>query len=53
MQASDFIGIKLIMLAGKGGVGKTTCSAALAEHFACGGQKTLLISSDPRRGNLS
>ena len=47
MQDSDFIGIKLIMLAGKGGVGKTTCSAALAEHFARGGQKTLLISSDP------
>lgn len=47
MQDSDFTGIELIMLAGKGGVGKTTCSAALAEHFARGGQKTLLISSDP------
>ena len=47
MQDSDFFGIKLIMLAGKGGVGKTTCSAALALHFASRGEKTLLISSDP------
>ena len=47
MEDSDFSGIKLIMLAGKGGVGKTTCSAALAFHFARRGEKTLLISSDP------
>jgi arsenite-transporting ATPase len=47
MQDSDFLGIKLILLAGKGGVGKTTCSAALASHFARRGEKTLLISSDP------
>jgi len=47
MQESDFSGIKLIMLAGKGGVGKTTCSAALALRFANRGEKTLLISSDP------
>jgi len=35
------------MVGGKGGVGKTTISAALAVHFARSGQKTLLISSDP------
>ncbi len=38
---------KLIMIGGKGGVGKTTCAAALALHFANMGRKTLVISSDP------
>ena len=38
---------KLLMIGGKGGVGKTTCSAAIAFHLARSGQKTLLISSDP------
>ena len=47
MRDSDFAGNKLIMVGGKGGVGKTTISAALAVHFARLGQKTLLISSDP------
>jgi len=47
MRDSDFAGYKLIMVGGKGGVGKTTCSAALAVHFAQAGQKTLLVSSDP------
>ncbi len=47
MHDSDFSVSKLIMVGGKGGVGKTTCSAALAAHFARSGQQTLLISSDP------
>ena len=47
MRDADFAGNKLIMVGGKGGVGKTTISAALAIHFARSGQKTLLISSDP------
>jgi arsenite/tail-anchored protein-transporting ATPase len=47
MKHSDFFGKKLLMIGGKGGVGKTTCSAALAVHFAGCGEKTLLISSDP------
>lgn len=38
---------KLILFCGKGGVGKTTCSAATSLHFANRGLKTLLISSDP------
>jgi len=32
--------------AGKGGVGKTTCAAATAMHFASLGRKTLAISTD-------
>lgn len=47
MRKSDFSNFKLIMVGGKGGVGKTTCSAALAYHLARSGEKTLLISSDP------
>ncbi|MBM4463473.1 MAG: ArsA family ATPase [Chloroflexi bacterium] len=36
----------VIMLCGKGGVGKTTCAAATALHYAATGHKTLVISSD-------
>lgn len=38
---------KLLLFGGKGGVGKTTCAAATALHFARLGKRTLLISSDP------
>jgi arsenite-transporting ATPase len=38
---------RLIMIGGKGGVGKTTCAAAIALHFSLQGKKTLIISSDP------
>lgn len=36
----------MIMFGGKGGVGKTTCSAAVALQLAASGQKTLVITSD-------
>jgi arsenite-transporting ATPase len=38
---------RLIMIGGKGGVGKTTCASAIALHFSLKGKKTLIISSDP------
>ncbi len=38
---------QLVMLGGKGGVGKTTCAAAIALHMAEAGKKTLILSSDP------
>ncbi len=39
--------LKLIMVGGKGGVGKTTCAAAIAYRKALEGQRVLIISSDP------
>jgi len=41
------IDAKVIMFAGKGGVGKTTCAAATGLHFADSGQQTLIVSTDP------
>ncbi|MBN1255783.1 MAG: ArsA family ATPase [Deltaproteobacteria bacterium] len=38
---------QLILVGGKGGVGKTTCAAAIAMHMAELGKKTLILSSDP------
>jgi arsenite-transporting ATPase len=38
---------RLIMIGGKGGVGKSTCASAIALHFSLQGKKTLIISSDP------
>jgi arsenite-transporting ATPase len=40
-------GAKVVMFAGKGGVGKTTLSATTALHFAEKGYKTLILTSDP------
>lgn len=37
---------RVIMFGGKGGVGKTTFSAATALHYAIAGRRTLIISSD-------
>ena len=39
--------VKLIMVGGKGGVGKTTCASAIAAKIAAGGKRVLVISSDP------
>ncbi|MBE0415190.1 MAG: ArsA family ATPase [Dehalococcoidia bacterium] len=36
----------IIMFCGKGGVGKTTCAAATALHYAAEGKETLIISTD-------
>ena len=37
---------RVIMFGGKGGVGKTTSSAATALHYALAGRRTLIITSD-------
>ncbi len=37
---------RVLMFGGKGGVGKTTSSAAVALHYARAGRRTLIISSD-------
>ena len=39
--------VKLIMVGGKGGVGKTTCASAIALRIARDGRRVLLLSSDP------
>ena len=51
MTSSDS---KLLLFGGKGGVGKTTCSAAVAVHFASQGVRTLHITSDmaPSLGDI-
>ena len=38
-----------ILVAGKGGVGKTTCASALAARSAARTRQTLLLSTDPAR----
>lgn len=49
-EALDLLGNKArkyIMVGGKGGVGKTSMSAAVATAFADRGQMTLIVSTDP------
>lgn len=47
-------GFKLILFSGKGGVGKTTCSASIAVKLASDGIRTLHITSDmaPSLGDI-
>ncbi len=47
LRALNDRGAKLVMVGGKGGVGKTTCSSAIAYGLAQQGKKVLVISSDP------
>lgn len=46
-EKQDLFGRRLLLVGGKGGVGKTTISSALALEAAEMGKKTLLISTDP------
>jgi arsenite/tail-anchored protein-transporting ATPase len=46
-KLNDLTNKKILFVGGKGGVGKSTSSAALALTFAKHGQKTLIISTDP------
>lgn len=39
--------VRLIMVGGKGGVGKTTCASAIAMGLASREKRVLLVSSDP------
>lgn len=45
-KKSDSSKATVTMFSGKGGVGKTTCAAATALHYASLGQRTLAISTD-------
>jgi anion-transporting ArsA/GET3 family ATPase len=44
----DLFAKKLLLVSGKGGVGKTTVAAALASLAASGGKRVLLVSTDGR-----
>lgn len=43
----DDADVRLVMVGGKGGVGKTTCASAVALQMTMRGRRVLIISSDP------
>jgi arsenite-activated ATPase ArsA len=47
MNGDGLSGVGIRLFLGKGGVGKTTCAAATALHFAEAGEQTLVLSTDP------
>jgi len=47
---SDFPGVRLHVVSGKGGTGKTTVAAALALALASGGRRVLLAEVEGRQG---
>ena len=47
---ADFAGVRLHVVSGKGGTGKTTVAAALALALASGGKRVLLMEVEGRQG---